>query len=105
MVSVEGVDTFELMKGQIQTVSFTANNPETISYIITYTYRTWLAKYWYYLKQQYEYESERTKYNHAHKIAHNSYIAADDPNAAVSNGLLIDIANAAIYLVRLCRTF
>ena len=33
MVSVERVDTFELMKGQIQTVSFTANNPETISYI------------------------------------------------------------------------
>jgi plastocyanin len=33
VVSVEGVDTFELARGQIHTVSFTANNPGTITYI------------------------------------------------------------------------
>ena len=33
VVSVEGVDTFELMRGQIHTVSFTANNPGTITYV------------------------------------------------------------------------
>ena len=32
VVSVEGVDTFELARGQIHTVSFTANNPGTITY-------------------------------------------------------------------------
>ena len=29
----KGVDTFELVRGQIHTVSFTANNPGTITYI------------------------------------------------------------------------
>jgi plastocyanin len=33
VVSVEGVDTFELMRGQIYTVSFIANNPGTITYV------------------------------------------------------------------------
>ena len=33
VVSVQGVDTFELMRGQIHTVSFVANNPGTIAYI------------------------------------------------------------------------
>ncbi|MGA8844542.1 MAG: hypothetical protein WB511_13240, partial [Nitrososphaeraceae archaeon] len=33
VISVEGVDTFELMRGQIHTVSFVANNPGTITYI------------------------------------------------------------------------
>jgi plastocyanin len=33
VIDVEGVDTFELMRGQIHTVSFTANNPGTITYI------------------------------------------------------------------------
>jgi plastocyanin len=33
VVSVEGVDAFELMRGQIHTVSFTANNPGTITYV------------------------------------------------------------------------
>ena len=33
VVTVEGVDTFELMRGQIHTVSFVANNPGTITYI------------------------------------------------------------------------
>ena len=33
VVSVEGVDTFELMRGQIHTVSFVANNPGTITYV------------------------------------------------------------------------
>ena len=33
VVSVEGVNTFELMRGQIHTVSFTANNPGTITYV------------------------------------------------------------------------
>jgi plastocyanin len=33
VVEVQGVDTFELMRGQIHTVSFTANNPGTITYI------------------------------------------------------------------------
>ena len=33
VVTVEGVDTFELMRGQIHTVSFTANNPGTITYV------------------------------------------------------------------------
>jgi plastocyanin len=33
VVSVEGVDTFELARGQIHTVSFTANNPGTITYV------------------------------------------------------------------------
>jgi plastocyanin len=33
VVTVEGIDTFELMRGQIHTVSFTANNPGTITYI------------------------------------------------------------------------
>ena len=33
VISVEGVDTFELVRGQIHTVSFVANNPGTITYI------------------------------------------------------------------------
>jgi plastocyanin len=33
VVTVEGVDTFELMRGQIHTVSFVANNPGTITYV------------------------------------------------------------------------
>ena len=33
VIDVEGVDTFELMRGEIHTVSFTANNPGTITYI------------------------------------------------------------------------
>jgi plastocyanin len=33
VISVEGVDTFELMRGQMHTVSFVANNPGTITYI------------------------------------------------------------------------
>ena len=33
VVTVQGVDTFELMRGQIHTVSFVANNPGTIAYI------------------------------------------------------------------------
>ena len=33
VVTVEGVDTFELMRGQIHTVTFTANNPGTITYV------------------------------------------------------------------------
>jgi plastocyanin len=33
VISVEGVDTFELLRGQIHTVSFVANNPGTITYI------------------------------------------------------------------------
>ena len=33
VISVEGVDTFELMRGQIHTVSFVANSPGTITYI------------------------------------------------------------------------
>src|SRR5215212_1286871 len=33
VIDVQGVDTFELMRGQIHTVSFTANNPGTITYI------------------------------------------------------------------------
>jgi plastocyanin len=33
VIDVQGVDTFELMRGQIHTVSFTANNPGTIIYI------------------------------------------------------------------------
>ena len=33
VVEVQGVDTFELMRGQIHTISFTANNPGTITYI------------------------------------------------------------------------
>jgi plastocyanin len=32
-VEVQGVDTFELTRGQIHTVSFTANNPGTITYV------------------------------------------------------------------------
>jgi plastocyanin len=33
VIDVQGVDTFELMRGQIHTVSFIANNPGTITYI------------------------------------------------------------------------
>jgi plastocyanin len=33
VISIEGVDTFELLRGQIHTVSFVANNPGTITYI------------------------------------------------------------------------
>jgi plastocyanin len=33
MVTVEGVDTFSLMRGQIHTVSFVADKPGTITYI------------------------------------------------------------------------
>jgi plastocyanin len=33
VISVEGVDTFELVRGQVHTVSFVANNPGTITYI------------------------------------------------------------------------
>ena len=33
VVTVQGVDTFELMRGQIHNVSFVANNPGTIAYI------------------------------------------------------------------------
>lgn len=33
VISVEGANTFELMRGQIHTVSFTANNPGTITYV------------------------------------------------------------------------
>ena len=33
VVTVQGVDTFELMRGQIHTISFVANNPGTITYI------------------------------------------------------------------------
>jgi hypothetical protein len=33
VIDVEGVDTFELSRGQIHTVSFTANSPGTITYI------------------------------------------------------------------------
>ena len=33
VIDVQGVDTFELMRGQIHTVSFVANNPATITYI------------------------------------------------------------------------
>ena len=33
VITVDGVDTFELMRGQIHTVSFVANNPGTITYI------------------------------------------------------------------------
>ena len=32
-ITVEGVDNFELMRGQLHTVSFVANNPGTITYI------------------------------------------------------------------------
>ena len=32
VITVDGVDTFELMRGQIHTVSFLANNPGTINY-------------------------------------------------------------------------
>jgi len=32
VITVEGVDTFELLRGQIHTVSFVANNPGTITY-------------------------------------------------------------------------
>jgi plastocyanin len=32
VITVDGVDTFELMRGQIHTVSFTANNSGTINY-------------------------------------------------------------------------
>ena len=32
VITVDGVDTFELMRGQIDTVSFVANNPGTINY-------------------------------------------------------------------------
>ena len=31
VIDVQGVDTFELMRGQIHTVSFVANNPGTIT--------------------------------------------------------------------------
>ena len=33
VITVDGVGTFELMRGQIHTVSFVANNPGTITYI------------------------------------------------------------------------
>jgi hypothetical protein len=33
VIEVQGVDTFELARGQIHTVSFTANNPGTITYL------------------------------------------------------------------------
>ena len=33
VVTVQGVETFELMRGQIHTISFVANNPGTITYI------------------------------------------------------------------------
>jgi plastocyanin len=33
VIDVQGADTFELMRGQIHTVSFVANNPGTITYI------------------------------------------------------------------------
>jgi plastocyanin len=33
VIDVVGIDTFELMRGQIHTVSFTANSPGTITYI------------------------------------------------------------------------
>lgn len=33
VIEVKGVDTFELVRGQIHTVSFTANSPGTITYI------------------------------------------------------------------------
>ena len=33
VITVEGVDTFELVRGQIHTVSFVAKNPGTITYI------------------------------------------------------------------------
>src|ERR671930_318738 len=33
VIEVQGVDTFELARGQIHTVSFTANNPGTITYV------------------------------------------------------------------------
>jgi plastocyanin len=33
VIDVQGIDTFELMRGQIHTVSFVANNPGTITYI------------------------------------------------------------------------
>ena len=33
VVEVKGIDTFELARGQIHTVSFTANSPGTITYI------------------------------------------------------------------------
>ena len=32
VIDVQGIDTFELMRGQIHTVSFVANNPGTITY-------------------------------------------------------------------------
>jgi plastocyanin len=32
VITIDGVDTFELMRGQIHTVSFVANNPGTITY-------------------------------------------------------------------------
>ena len=33
VINVEGIDTFELMRGQIHTVSFVADKPGTITYI------------------------------------------------------------------------
>ena len=33
VIEVKGIDTFELLRGQIHTVSFTANSPGTITYI------------------------------------------------------------------------
>jgi plastocyanin len=33
VVTVEGVDTFELARGQIHTITFVANNPGTITYV------------------------------------------------------------------------
>jgi plastocyanin len=35
VIEVQGVDTFELLRGQIHTVSFVANNPGTITYRCT----------------------------------------------------------------------
>ena len=33
VIEIQGVDTFELLRGQIHTVSFIANNPGTITYV------------------------------------------------------------------------
>ena len=51
VITVEGVGTFPLDRGQIHTVTFTADKPGTITYWCHYILRTWLARYWYFLNQ------------------------------------------------------
>ena len=52
IITVDGLGTFPLMRGQIHTVSFIAKNPGTINYTVIYICQTWLAKYWCCLNQR-----------------------------------------------------